>query len=105
MSDFESLDTEQRWALLEQARYRVARKHPWFGVLPMLLGMGVPGGVAVTLMLLEHRFFISSVYHQLLFIGILSVTVGVAVFVSQKMRRRAIESEARRMLAQGEWAG
>lgn len=102
MGDLESLNASERAALLEQARYSVARRHPWFGVLPMILGMGVPGGVAVTLMLLEHRFFISSVYHQLLFIGILAVTVGAAVSLSQWMRRRTILEEAQRMLAEGE---
>lgn len=98
MAGLDALTEEDRSELLEQARYRVALKHPLFGVLPMLLGMGVPGGVAVTLMLMEHRFFISSVYHQLLFILILAVTVGVAVTISNIIRRRTIVAEAEVML-------
>lgn len=98
MSDLADLTKEQRAQLMEQARVRLARRQPGFGLRSFNIGMGIPVVTVVALMIFAHHFFTATLAHRVMFLVLAVIAAVVGVAVAWHDRSATIEHEALRVL-------
>jgi len=93
LPELRDLPEEERRRLLEEARYRLARRRPAFGVMLLAIGIGIPALTTLVSMLLGTAFFTSTLLGRLCLSAVVAVSSGVAVLVVQRVRNKAIMRE------------